>query len=114
MLDAFFHAGHLFEHESRGVTSRLPGLLYQSGLQRVQSKEHILLFHSGTEEGQLFFEDIRRGFRTIVPFLRKWAQVPGDYEALYQQALTEMGEPDFVATWRLLTTWGESATRSFH
>ena len=114
VLDAFFHAGHLFECESRGVTGRLPGLLQQSGLQHVQSKEYVLLFHSGTEEGQLFFEDIRRGFRTIVPFLRKWAQIPSDYEEVYQQALAEMQEPDFVATWRLLTAWGECATRSFH
>ena len=114
VLDAFFHAGHLFERESCGVTGRLAGLLQQSGLQRVQSKEYVLLFQSGTEEGQLFFEDIRRGFRTIMPFLRKWAQVPSDYEEVYQQALAEMQEPNFVATWRLLTAWGESATRSFH
>ena len=106
VLDAFFHAGHLFERESGGVTIRLAGLLRQSGLQHVQTKEHVLLFRSGTEEGLLFFEDIRRGFRTVVSFLRKWAQVPGDYEVLYQQALAEMQEPDFVATWRLLTVWG--------
>jgi len=29
-----------------------------------------------------------------------------DYETIYQQALTEMQLPDFVATWRLLTAWG--------
>ncbi len=106
VLDAFFHAGHLFVHERRGVTSRLAGLLQQSGLQQVQTVEHVLLYHSGTAEEQLFFEDIRRGFRTVVPFLRKWTQVPGDYEAVYQQVLVEMQEPDFVATWRLLTAWG--------
>jgi hypothetical protein len=41
-----------------------------------------------------------------MPFLRKWAQVPGDYEAVYQRVLAEMQEPDFVATWKLLTAWG--------
>ena len=106
VLDAFFRAGHLFKHESYGVTSRLSGLLKQSGLQQVQTVEHSLLFRSGTEEGQLFFENIRRGFRTVVPFLRKWAQVPDDYEAIYQQVLADVQEPDFVATWRVLTTWG--------
>lgn len=106
VLDAFFHAGHLFVRESRGVTSRLTELLQQSGLQQVQIVEHVLLFRNGTEDGHLFFEDIRRGFRTVVPFLRKWAQIPDDYEALYQQVLAEMQEPDFVATWRLLTVWG--------
>ncbi len=106
VLDAFFHAGHLFVHKSDGVTSRLAGLLHQSGLQDVQRVEHVLRDHSGTEEGQLLFEDIRRGFRTVVPFLRKWAQVPDDYEAVYQRVLAEMQEPDFVTTWRLLTVWG--------
>ncbi len=106
VLDAFFHAGHLFVHGSRGVTSQLAGLLQQSGLQQVQTMEHVLLFRSGTEEGHLFFEDIRRGFRTVVPFLRKWTQVPDDYEAVYQQVLAEMQGPDFVATWRLLAAWG--------
>jgi ubiquinone/menaquinone biosynthesis C-methylase UbiE len=106
VLDAFFHAGHLFEHESAGVTSRLAGLLKQSGLQQVQTKEHVLQFRSGTEEGQLFLEDIKRGFRTVVPFLRKWARVPENYEVLYQQTLAEMQEPEFSATWRLLTAWG--------
>ena len=106
VLDAFFRAGHLFAHESCGVTSRLVGLFQQSGLQQVQTVEHTLVYHSGTEDGQLFFEDIQRGFRTIVPFLRKWAQVPDDYEAVYQQVLAEMQEPSFVATWTLLTAWG--------
>ena len=106
VLDAFFHSGHLFVRESCGVTSRLAGLLQQSGLQQVQTKEYIIRYSSGTEEGHLFFEDIRRGFRTVVPFLRKWAQVPDNYEAVYQRVLTEMQESDFVATWRLLTAWG--------
>ncbi len=111
VLDAFFRAGHLFERESHGVTSQLAGLLQQSGLQQVQTVEHVLIYRSGTEEGQLLFEDIRRGFRTVVPFLRKWVQVPSDYEALYQQVLTEMLEPDFVATWRMLTAWGIKCDR---
>ncbi len=106
VLDAFFRAGHLFVRESCGVTSRLVGLLQQSGLQQVQTIEHTFIYQYRTEEGQLFFEDIRRGFRTIVPFLRKWAQVPENYGAVYQQVLTEMQELGFVATWKLLTAWG--------
>jgi ubiquinone/menaquinone biosynthesis C-methylase UbiE len=106
VLDAFFHAGHLFVRKSDGVTSRLAALLHQSGLQQVQTVEHVLRYHSETEEGRLLFEDIRHGFRTILPFLRKWAQVPHDYEALYQRVLAEMQLPDFVATCKLLTVWG--------
>jgi hypothetical protein len=32
--------------------------------------------------------------------------VPEDYEEIYQQALKEMQQPDFVATGTLLTVWG--------
>jgi hypothetical protein len=38
--------------------------------------------------------------------LRKWSRVPDDYETIYQQALSEMQQPDFVSTWGLLTAWG--------
>jgi len=44
-------------------------------------------------------------FRTIVPFFHKWIGVPDDYEKIYQQALSEMQQPDFVATWHFLTAW---------
>lgn len=32
--------------------------------------------------------------------------LPEDYEAIYQQMLSEMHQPDFVAPWGLLTAWG--------
>ena len=41
-----------------------------------------------------------------MPFLRKWIRVPEDYEEIYQQMLGEMQQPDFAATWALLTAWG--------
>jgi len=37
--------------------------------------------------------------------LKKWTSVPPNYEELYQQAAYEMQQPDFVATWNLLTAW---------
>jgi hypothetical protein len=42
----------------------------------------------------------------LLPFFQKWTRVPSDYEEIYQQALKEMQQPDFVATWTLLTVWG--------
>jgi SAM-dependent methyltransferase len=51
-------------------------------------------------------EDEKAFFRAIIPFLRKWTRVPDDYEEIYQQMLSEMQQPDFVATWNLLTVWG--------
>jgi hypothetical protein len=50
-------------------------------------------------------------YRTIVPFLRKWTHMPDDYEAIYQLALNEMQQPDFVGRVDLLTAWGTNAAR---
>ena len=106
LLQAFYQAGHLFTPESDGVTSQLVRLLTQYGLTEVETRTHRLQYHAGTAEWHRFFEDMRLIFRTIVPFLRKWSQVPNDYEAIYQQALAEMQQPDFVAAAGMLTAWG--------
>ena len=104
---AFERAGHSFSPEERGgITRSLEPTMHQAGLLNLQTRAYQLEYRGGTPEGQLFAEDIKHVFRTATPFLRKWTQVPGDYESLYQQALQEMQHPDFVATWRLLTCWG--------
>jgi ubiquinone/menaquinone biosynthesis C-methylase UbiE len=108
MLDAFYHAGHLFTPGSKGVTGDLAPLLRQYGLQQVQTRAHTVEYRAGTPEGQRFYEDMRLIFRTMVPFLRKWTRVPDDYETLYQQMLGEMQQPDFVARGSLLTAWGNN------
>jgi ubiquinone/menaquinone biosynthesis C-methylase UbiE len=106
LLQAFYQAGHVFTPESDGVTSRLARLLTQYGLTEIETRTHRLQYHAGTAEWHRFFEDMRLIFRTIVPFLRKWSQVPNDYEAIYQQALAEMQQPDFLAAAGMLTAWG--------
>ncbi|HLH63806.1 MAG TPA: class I SAM-dependent methyltransferase [Ktedonobacteraceae bacterium] len=106
LLQALYQAGHFFTLDRRGVINELPRLLKQYGLRDVQTKEHDLVYRAGTPEGHLFYEDIRHAYRTFVPFLRKWARVPDDYETIYQKLLDEMQQPDFVTTWRLLTIWG--------
>ena len=108
ILDALFRAGHFFAQESSGVISELVRLMKQYGVKNVQTDTHVLQYRAGTPEGQHFAEDIRIAYRTFVPFLRKWTRVPEDYEAIYQQALLEMQQPHFVATWTLLTAWGAS------
>lgn len=106
LLQAFYQAGHVFTPESDGVTSQLAHLLSQYGLTEVETRTHRLQYHAGTAEWHRFFEDMRLIFRTIVPFLRKWSQVPNDYEVIYQQALADMQQPDFVAAAGMLTAWG--------
>jgi len=106
LLEAFCNAGHFFTPNGNGVTSQLARLLSQYGLQNVQAHAHMMEYKAGTPEGQHFYEDMKHVYGTVLPFIRKWTRVPDNYEEIYQQALVEMQEPDFVATWRLLTAWG--------
>jgi ubiquinone/menaquinone biosynthesis C-methylase UbiE len=103
---AFYQAGHIFTPGKNGPGGELARLMRQYGLLNVQTHVHTLVYRADTPEGQLFYENGKHAFRTVVPFLRKWTRVPDDYETLYQQALIEMQQPDCVATWRLLTAWG--------
>jgi ubiquinone/menaquinone biosynthesis C-methylase UbiE len=103
---AMDNAGHLFAHDTTGFTAHLAPLLRQSGFQNVQTRLYALDYRAGTPEGRSFSEDMAHFFRSIVPFLQKWSSVPEDYEITYQQAFSDMQQPGFVVTWRLLTAWG--------
>jgi ubiquinone/menaquinone biosynthesis C-methylase UbiE len=105
-LQALYNAGNFFTLDRRGVIDELANLLKRHGLQNVQTRMHLLDCRNGTPAWQPYYENVRHGFRTLAPFFRKWTRVPDDYETLYQQALSEMEQPDFVATWGLLTAWG--------
>jgi ubiquinone/menaquinone biosynthesis C-methylase UbiE len=106
IFQALHQAGHFFTTEMNGVTSELARLLHQQALQNVRTQAHTLEYRAGTAQGQLYYEDVRHASRTLLPFLRKWTRVPEDYETLCQQALSEIQQPDFAATWNLLTVWG--------
>ncbi|HLH60656.1 MAG TPA: class I SAM-dependent methyltransferase [Ktedonobacteraceae bacterium] len=108
VLQALYQAGHIFTPTSDGLMSQLASLLHKYGLREVQTRSYTLDYPITTPEGQAFAEDLKLGYRTIVPFLRKWMRVPDDYEDLYQQMLSDMQQPDFVATMGLLTAWGKS------
>jgi ubiquinone/menaquinone biosynthesis C-methylase UbiE len=100
-------AGHLFTPDDpNGVINELARLLQQAGLSNVQTRKHILEHRAGTAEGQSFYEDVQHMFRTLLPFFNKWTHVPENYEKIYQQALDDIQQPGFVATWTLLTAWG--------
>ncbi|HLZ63892.1 MAG TPA: class I SAM-dependent methyltransferase [Ktedonosporobacter sp.] len=105
-LEALFQAGHFFTPQRDGLISELVGVLHTLGVQNVQTRLHTLHYRAETREGQAFVEDMKHLFRTTLPFMRKWGRVPADYEAIYQQALIEMSQPSFEASWTLLTAWG--------
>lgn len=108
-FQALNRAGHYFAPEGNGVISQLGPLLHQQGLQNVQTRTHRLEFRASTPEGQHFAEDMRLAYRTLIPFMQKWIRLPKDYETIYQQAVAEMQQPDFVAKVDLLTAWGTVA-----
>lgn len=106
LRQAFYNAGNFFTPQSDGLTSQLAPLLTRHGLTNVQTREYLPTYRAGTPEGRAFAEDIQHLYRTVRPFIQKWTNVLDDYERTYQQALVEMQQADFVATWRLVTAWG--------
>lgn len=109
---ALSRSGHTFLSEHCGDTTELVPLLTRHGFHQLQTQEHRIDFRAGTAEGQRFYEDMTRLYRTIRSFLRQWLRVPDDYEMIYQQAMHEMQQPEFLATWRLLTVWGNVSSKS--
>lgn len=104
----FAQAGHLFAPESDGLTSQLARLLEQQGFQDVQTRLRLNIYRAGTEEGRRLAEDMKLLFQVILPFWRRWMQIPEDYEELYRQMISETQQPDFTATGRVLTAWGQA------
>ena len=104
---AIFRAGHLFTQESTGLIDHLERLLDQYGCEQVQAKFHAMQFPAGTPEGETYCEDMKLFFQTTRPFIQKWNSAAcKDYDAIYQQAIKEMSQPNFHGTWDVLTAWG--------
>jgi ubiquinone/menaquinone biosynthesis C-methylase UbiE len=106
LRQAFYNAGTFFTPHNDGLTSQLAPLLTRYGLADVQTRAHTPTYRAGTPEGQAFAEDIQHLYRTVQPFIQKWTKMLDDYDRAYQQALIEMQQADFFATWRLVTAWG--------
>jgi ubiquinone/menaquinone biosynthesis C-methylase UbiE len=109
LQEAFYKAGHLFRPEKDGITSELVPLLIQHGLEQVQTHEHLVTYRAGTPEGDYFAQDVQHGLRTVRPYIQKWSSIVDNYDTLYQQAMEEIQQPNFVATVRLVTVWGTRA-----
>jgi len=105
---ALFQAGHLFEPAPSGLTAHLASLLGQHGCNTMQTRTYCMTYQANTPSGQAFYEDMQRAFQTLRPFILKRGRrtKPDDYDALCQQALTEIQQSHFQATWNLLTAWG--------
>lgn len=111
MVRTFERSGHLFFPHKKGITGELAKLLLRYGFLQVQTCASLLEYRAGTSAWHTYVEDMRHGLHTLLPFLEKWTRVPKDYQALCQQAFSEMQQPDFVATLHLLTAWGINPPR---
>ncbi len=107
LLHAFYQAHHFFTEDWDGVTRELVALLERASLQNVHTQVHQLEYRSGTIAGANFAENMQHGFRTLLPFMRKWGKVPDDHEAIYRQMVSEMQELDFKAKWTMVTAWAQ-------
>jgi hypothetical protein len=103
-----FQAGNLFEPAPSGLTAHLASLLGQHGCKTVQTRTYSMTYQAGTPSVQVYYEDMQRAFQTLRSFILKWGRRtnPNDYDAMCQQALAEIQQSNFQATWNLLTAWG--------
>jgi ubiquinone/menaquinone biosynthesis C-methylase UbiE len=105
-VEACFRSGRFFEQRHDGIISKLVHLMTIHGIENIQTQDCTLTFRAGTSEHQSFYEDMRHLFRVSLPFFDKWIRIPRNYEEIYQQALSEMQQPEFLATWLFRTVWG--------
>ncbi|HCI80749.1 MAG TPA: hypothetical protein DHW02_13780 [Ktedonobacter sp.] len=103
---AFEKAGHLFSPEQTSLGDNLPRLFKQYGLQNVQTRTYDIQYLAGTPTGQDYCDDMTHMFKTAQPFIQKWGCAGKDYETVYQQMLNDIQQPDFHATWQVITIWG--------
>jgi ubiquinone/menaquinone biosynthesis C-methylase UbiE len=106
VIDAWSQSGRFFARTTDGGIVRVASLMREHRIEQVQTQDYFLVYQAGTEEHHRFCEDMQLFFRVAVPFLQKWTRLPDNYQDIYTQALIEMQQPGFVATWHLLTAWG--------
>jgi ubiquinone/menaquinone biosynthesis C-methylase UbiE len=89
------------------VTPALKRLLQDAGCQNVRQQVYITNYSSGMEAHEEICQYAATTYRLVQPILvnTKVAGQP-DIEQLYQQMLTEMQSPDFLAIAYYLTVWG--------
>lgn len=105
-LETFYYSGRFFTQKSDGIIHKLVPMMTQHGIEGIQTRDYVLVYRAGTMEHVSFFEDAKYFYHVALPFFQKWTRVPNDYQEIYRQALKEMKDPHFLATWHLRTVWG--------
>ena len=102
---AMTSAGYYFEDKKVTLTGHILTLLEQFRCSQIQIQPIDLKYRAGTPEWQEFYDTTRYTFRTLRSFLQRRGYLPKDYDAICQQALNEIKQPDFYTTWSFLTIW---------
>ena len=113
LTQALFRAGQSFSPDGRvaGITPVLRRLLRDAGCQQIEYTAYAVDFSHGSETYMSMYEDFQEAFKLIQPFfVRMGVASAEDIEAIYQQALQEMQEPDFCGIWYYLAVWGRKST----
>lgn len=110
LVQAFYQAGYLFAPDPNSLLNEIPRLMKQQGIRDVHLHTHILEFRGDTSSGKALAEDVVRAIPVFEPFLQKWLRLPEDFEKIVQQVISDMQQPDFLATWTLLTAWGNKTS----
>jgi ubiquinone/menaquinone biosynthesis C-methylase UbiE len=105
---ALYRAGHLFAESPTGLLDMLPSLLVRNGFTRLEARRCENEYRAGTESGDAMIQDIMLVFRTIRPFLRRYGCEPMNYDAICQQAIKDIQQPNFAITWSLTTMWASN------
>jgi len=108
LIHVGYQTGHSYAEDPAGMTNHLERLMRLHGCLNIQTKEHTVEYEAGTPEMELYIADTTRVIQTIRPFIQKFGD-KSDYDeldAIRKQALVEMQQPGFHATWKLLTAWG--------
>jgi ubiquinone/menaquinone biosynthesis C-methylase UbiE len=106
-LTALQFAGYLPDGNPLGIIPQLDLLLERHGIRLVHTKPYHLEFDAGTPECAVYTQDVFHAMQTLRPFLHRWIRLGDDYDEVCKQTQKEMQQPDFQATWQLLTAWGE-------
>lgn len=89
-------------------TLMLPVLLRDAGYKDVQVKSHVVDFSAGTDYHMALYRNCEVFFKGLQPFIVHMGVATQEMlDRLYEQALTEILQPDFRGMWYLLTAWGK-------
>ncbi len=105
LVQALYQSGHISSQKGNKLVATLIQLMKQLDIQNIQTCNSSFNCQGGTSAGESFAEEMKHTLRLFQPFIFKWVRVD-NYEKLYQQALNEMQQPDFVGKWNFITIWG--------